>query len=217
MWCHDFATGLLVLALSVPAAQPPAEIKTPQAAVAAVKKALDANDLRALSDLTTNPAATTLRKLAEPFAKTRLAGERLDRALKDKPALAFNNPFAASLTPFADVHFELVEIGKEGNQTVARIRYGPRGASAPEEVVALVQEGPTWRVDPPQAVVKALRRLAASPARLDQYTQGLEKLADVLNALAGDIEKDQVKTREAALLRLAQLVEDAKLAELLGN
>jgi hypothetical protein len=207
--------ALLLLAL-IPAAWvwPGEEDRsTPQAAVEALKKALDANDFAALGQIVPGPCDAVLRKLAGPMGQAQAAQSRLEAALKDQPQLTFTNPFAAALGPFSGLLIELVEVGKEGSQNIVRVRCGRKGAPPQEEVLGLVSEGAAWRIGLPGEFAKELRRLAQAPEELQTQADRLAALAKVLTTLAEEVEKKQFKSREALILRLAQLVADAGLVE----
>ncbi len=196
-----------------PEVKPDAAPANPKAAVEQLRKALDNDDLALLSRLAVRPHDAALAALAEPFGKARAALLKLDQALKDKPNLTIANPFHAVLHPFSGMQLDLVEIGQEGNRHVARIRFGPRGTPADEEVLHILPEGEAWKVTLPAILVKQLQRLTRQPDQLKREASQLDKLATVLNQLAGEVEKNQIKSKEVLLLRLARLVDEHKLAE----
>lgn len=205
--------GALICILPVAFFLLPSAPETPQAAVAALRKALEANDLAALAQLVPGPNDAALRTLAGPMAKAQAAGARVDAALKEQPSLNFANPFAASLTPFAGLTVELVETGKDAGRNFVRVKVSTKDGAAHEEVLGLVSEGAGWRIGLPADLARQLRRLQDPPEELQREAERLAALADVLEKLAADLDKKQLKTREAALLRLAQLVAESKLAE----
>lgn len=189
------------------------ERSTPQSAVEALKKALEENDFKSLSQIVPGPYDAILRKMAEPMGKAQAAQGRLEAALKDQPNIQFVNPFGPALNPFTGISIELVEVGKEGARNIVRIRYGRKGTPLQEEVLGLVSEGNSWRIGLPAELAKELRRLTNPPEELDKQVQRLDGLAKVLTTLAGEVEKKQLQTREGVVLRLAQLVAEAKLAD----
>src|SRR5688572_2307012 len=86
-------------------AQAVPQTDTAEAALAAFKLAVSKGDLKAAAGLTAGEAGEALRRLAEPLAQAKAASDRLDKAAADRK-LDFANPFAAALTPFADVQFD---------------------------------------------------------------------------------------------------------------
>jgi hypothetical protein len=202
----------VALSPSAACAQGLEKATTPAAALALVKVAVESADLKALAEHTAGDAGVTLRKLAEPYAKAKQANERLERLLKDKPEIGFKNPFA-DLNPLADMQYDIVEVGKEGATLTARIRFGPRG-KAQEEAILVRRDGNGCRVDLPGELTKQLR-VFASPDRLDRQIRGLDKLAEVLDTLAREVQEGKLKTKDAVTLRLLGLVDETKLAELL--
>jgi len=197
---------------SAAGAQGPEKAATPAAALALVRLAVESGDLKALAEHTAGDAGVTLRKLAEPYAKAKQANERLERLMKDKPEIGFKNPFG-DLNPLADMQYDIVEVGKEGVTLTARIRFGPRG-KAQEEAILVRKDGNDWRVDLPGELVKQLRAFSA-PDRLERQIRGLDKLAEVLDTLAREVQEGKLKTKDAVTLRLLGLVDEAKLAQLL--
>ena len=186
---------------------------TPAAALGFVKAAIESGDVKALSAHTAGEAGATLRKPAEPHAKARQASERLDRALKDKPEIGFKNPFTVGLAPLADLQYDVVEVGKEDKKTPARVRFGPR-SRAQEEAVFVHNEAGAWRVDLPGDLAKTLKSLVDAE-RVDRQARGLDKLAELLDTLAKEIQEGGLKTKDAVVLRMLALVDDAGLADLL--
>src|SRR5262245_7434132 len=128
-------------------AQESAKPASAAAALAAFKTALEAGDFKGLSEISAGEHGRALRELVTPFLKAKEANDRLDKALKERK-IDFPNPFAAGLTPFAELQFELVDVTTENKQVVARVKCGPRGKAA-EENVAVLMEDATWRVTPP--------------------------------------------------------------------
>ena len=204
---------LLFTAIVAPPVSAQDKASTPAAALGFVKAAVESGDVKTLSMHTAGEAGATLRKLAEPHSKARLASERLDRALKDKPEIGFKNPFSASLSPLADLQYDIVEVGKEDKKVPARVRFGLRGR-AQEEAVFVHNEAGAWRVDLPGDLAKTLKSLA-NAERADRQARGLEKLAELLDTLAKEIQDGGLKTKDAVVLRMLALVDDAGLGELL--
>ncbi|HMP02705.1 MAG TPA: hypothetical protein PKD86_10965 [Gemmatales bacterium] len=196
-----------------PAAQPTPPA-TPAAAVQALKRALESHDLAALAELTQGNLAGPLRSLAGPFAKARTASERLDQVIKDKPALAFTNPFAPSLQPFAQVRFEVLEVVQDQNQHVARIRFGRRGLPLAEEQLAIHADGNSWRLELPSDLRKQVESLIGEPALLQREQRALDALATIFTTLATEIEKGQLASKGDVVARMLRLMDETKLSEL---
>jgi hypothetical protein len=185
----------------------------PEGALAAYKAAIESGDIKAVAELTAGPSGDALRKLAGPLTRAKAASDKLDKVLRDRPEIGYKNSFAPGLSPFADMQYEVIEVEKEGDKVVARIKYGPRG-KAQEETVQVQTEAGKWRVDAPAELVKHLRKLSA-PGQLERHAQGLDRLADLLDTLATEIENGTLKTKEQVLLRTLDLFAKNKLAELL--
>lgn len=215
MPCFALALWFLVQSPTptAPAATTPAPA-TPLAAANAFKRALEQSDLAALSELTAGPLAAPLRALGGPLAKARAAADRLDNALKDKPTVAFTNPFSPSLQPFAGVRFEILEVVKERDQQVVRVRHAAKGMPVREEQLLVAADGPTWRLQLPATLQQQVQALIGDPAHLKRETQALEAVAAILNRLAEEIEKNQLQTKADAVARLLQLMQESKLSEL---
>jgi hypothetical protein len=213
MQLRRYATGILGLAFIPCLGMGQDRATTPAAALGFAKAAVEGGDVKALSAHTAGEAGATLRKLAEPHSKARQASERLDRALKDKPEIGFKNPFTAGLTPLADLQYDVVEVGKDDKKVPARIRFGLRGR-AQEEAVFIHNEAGVWRVDLPGELAKTLKPLA-NPERVDRQARGLEKLTELLDTLAKEIQEGSLKTKDAVVLRMLALVDEGGLAELL--
>jgi hypothetical protein len=204
--------GVLLLAWPAAAAAQPAA-DSPEGALAAYKVAVETGNLEATAKLTAGEAGAAFRKLAGPLAAAKAAADRLDQALQEKPDLNFKNPFAAGLAPLANLQLDVVEVTKEKDRILARVRFGPKG-KAEEETVGVRQEGGVWRIDPPAWLGRQLRPLTTAD-RLDRQLKGLDKLTAVLDSLAKDIRDGKVKTKEEAVIRTVQLVNEANLGELL--
>ncbi len=201
---------LLIGGLTNLAGQEPVKAATPAAALQAFKTALEQGDFKAVAQHAGGPKGQSLRELAVPFLKAKEANDRLDKAVKDRK-IELRNPFAASLTPFAELQFELVDVTTENNQVLARVKCGLRGKGAEETVAVVMEDG--WRVTPPEAVVKQL----PGADRLKKHATGLDKLAKVLDAVAKEIEAGKATTKEKVLLRLVELFQEEKVNEYLGS
>jgi hypothetical protein len=211
---HLFSVGLLFLAAVSLPLRAQDKATTPAAALGFVKAAIEAGDVKALSVQTAGEPGARLRQIAEPYTKAKQASERLDRALKDKPELGVKSPFTAGLTPLAELQYDIVEVGKEEkNKVLARVRFGPRGR-AQEEAVFVQNESGAWRVDLPGDLTKTLKPLA-SAERTDRQARSYEKLAELLDTLAKEVQDGTLKTKDAVVLRMLALVDEAGLAELL--
>jgi hypothetical protein len=176
-------------------------------ALQSLKTALEAGDVKQVSEHAAGETGAVLRRLADPLAKAKAASDRLDKALAGKPEIGWQNPFAAGLAPLAGAQLEIVEIAKEGNLFAARVRYRQ---AAQEESIGIRNEDGAWRIDLPQELAKELRPLR-DPDRLDKRRKLLEQLAEVLTTLAGDIESGKCKTKEEVTLRLLELIADSNL------
>lgn len=214
---------LLVLLLPL-AVQDKPPAPTPQGAFQKMQTALQQHDLKALAEVASQPHAATLQSLAEPFAKARKAGERLDKAAKDKLKFPFVHPFTASLSPFADRQLELVEFAKDGTQLLARVRYGAPG-QALEETLGIHATDSIYRIDLPAEITRMTQKLAR-PAPVDVHgavaplareKQRLESVARILDTVADEIEKGRWTTKETVTLRFLELVQETKLAEGAGE
>lgn len=183
-------------------------------AVANFKVALETGNVKTLSGLAGGKEGDTLRKLADPYVKAKAASDRLDAALKEK-SITFGNPFAASVTPLADLQLDILEITKEDNQEIARVRIGPRGKTI-EETLLLTQEDGGWRVSLPADMLKDLRTLSKKEQR-DRRIQGIDKLATLLDTVAKEVQNGTLKTKETVLLRVAGLFKDEGVGEYLGS
>lgn len=194
------------------AAQPPKVDETkpanPDAVLVAYKQAIERRDVVTFANLTAAAPGATLRKLAPAMKKAQDASDKLDHALADKPALNFVNPFLNELNPLQGYQFEKVELTQDNRQYLARVRFG-RAGKLNEETVSVLQEGDTWRVSLPGDFLKSVKRL--TPDRLEKQVQALSKLAEVLSTVADEVAGGKLTTKEAILLRLANLVRDAKI------
>jgi hypothetical protein len=204
--------AVIVILVSISIAR--AQDHDPRAtALANFKTALETGNVKTLANLAAGKEGDVLRKLADPYTKTKAASDRLDAALKEK-GINFTNPFAGSVTPLADLQLDILEIAKDGNQDIARVRFGPRG-KAMEETLALVQEEGTWRISLPAELLKDLRTLSKKDHR-DRRLQGIDKLGDLLDTVAKEVQNGTLKTKEAVVLRVARLFQEGRLGELLG-
>jgi hypothetical protein len=180
------------------------------AALAGFKTALESGNVKTLSGLAAGKDGDTLRKLADAYTRARAASDRLDNALKEKRILLVN-PFAASANPLADLQLDILELTKENNQDIARVRFGPRGKTV-EETLLLAQESGLWRVSLPAELVKDLRSLDKKEAR-DRRVQAIDKLAELLDSVAKDVQSGTLKTKESVLLRIAKGFRDAGIGD----
>ncbi len=204
--CRTRAVVFVLLVPFVPSGfcdePPPAQA----AALQAFKTALEKGDLKAVAESAAGESGNILRRLADPIAKAKAASDRLDKALTEKPEIGWQNPFAPGVAPLTG-QLEIVEIAKEGDSVVARVRYGQADQ---EESLGIRNEGGAWRVDLPAELARALRPLA-NPERLERRRKELEQLAEVLNSLAADIETGKRKTKEEVILRLIELASESNL------
>jgi hypothetical protein len=180
-----------------------------------VVRALEQSDLATLADLMVDEAlAQPLRTLGAALAKARAAAERLEAMVKEKPGLAFPNPFASSLQPLAGCRFEILEVTHERDQQVARIRFGARGMPIREEQLVLVQVGGQWRTQLPAFLQQQVRHLVANPRQLQREIQALETLAEVFKRLADEVEQNRLASKADVVARLLQLIHESKISEL---
>lgn len=209
----------LVPPLAQTAVQPPKDqapetkattIASPQAALTAYKQALEKADVLAFANLTAGSPGVTLRKLAGPLRKAQEASEKLDRALADKPALSVVNPFLEEFQPLKGFQLELVELTKEGNLHLARVRFGKTN-QLKEETLSVLQEENTWRVSLPGDFLKSVNRL--TPDKLARQIETLTKLTDILTKIAAEVTAGQLTTKESILIKLATAIKEAKLFE----
>jgi hypothetical protein len=182
----------------------------PAAALSAVKEALEKADVVAYANLAAGPPGAIFRKLAGPLKKVQDASEKLDRAIAEKPALNVINPFANQLNPLVGYQIEIIELFKEGNQQLSRVRFGLAN-QLKEETLLIAQEDGQWRVSLPGEFLKSANRL--TPERLSKQIDTLSRLADILTNLAGEVSSGKLATREAVMIKLAAAVKDAKLTE----
>lgn len=182
-------------------------------AIGAYKKALEMGDVKLLGELTAGKEGEILRALTEPLAKAKSASDKFEESLRDK-AIPLNNPFAASVMPLTDWQFEVVELPrKTGDQIVFLARVGPRGRTTEEGLIVSDKEG-AWRLTAPNDLARTLKPLADAKA-MDQHRQALARLAEILTSATDDVNKGNARTPATVLLRLAKLVADAKLPEVL--
>lgn len=177
-------------------------------ALAAFKAAVESGSVKDLAPHVAGQAGQVLRRLAEPYARAKASAERFETALAEKN-IALENPFAASVRPLADLQFDLLEIARDTEQHVVRVRFGPRGRAA-EEVLVLVQEDGVWRVTLPAALLKDLQPVLRKNA-VDQRVRQLESLADIQDQLARDVSNGSLKNRDDVLLRLLVLSREKNL------
>ncbi|MCS6975825.1 MAG: hypothetical protein NZM31_02290 [Gemmatales bacterium] len=178
------------------------------AALAAFKTAVESGSVKDLAPHVAGKPGQVLRRLAEPYAKARTAAERFETALAEKN-IALENPFAASVRPLADLQVDVLEITKDKDRHLVRVRFGPRGRTN-EEVLGLVEEEGAWRVTLPAALAKDLEPALRDNAA-DQRARQLETLSEILDQLARDVSNASLKTRDDVLLRLLLLSREKNL------
>lgn len=179
----------------------------------AYKKALESGDVKTLAELTSGKEGEILRAIAEPLAKARAASDKFDEALRDK-SIPLNNPFAANVNPLVDWQFDVVEPPKKVDDKLVFIaRFGPRGRTIEEALVASDKEG-SWRISAPTDLARTLKPFHDAKA-LDQHKEALARLTTILSTAQDDVAKDRARTPAIVLLHLAKLVADNKLAEVL--
>lgn len=177
-------------------------------------RALEQSDLTTLADLMADDAlAESLRTLGAALAKARTAADRLETLVKDKPGLAFTNPFAPCLQPLAGCRFEILEVTRERDQQVARIRFGAKGMPIREEQLVLTQVGGQWRTQLPAFLQQQVQHLAADPRHLQQEIKAMETLAEVFKRLADEIEQNRLASKADLVARLLQLIHESRLAD----
>lgn len=201
--------ALFLLMLMQPA-QNAANYATPEAALTAYRQAVEKGDVEAFARLTTGAGGVTLRTLAPSLKKAQTASDALTKALADKPDFKLANPFADDLNPLKGYQFELIELTQGKDEHLARIRFGVANRLK-EETVSVKKEAQTYRVSLPGVYLKSVTLL--TPERLNKQIETLNALTVILNNLAEQINKGQLTTREAVLVKLAQAVRDAKLGD----
>jgi hypothetical protein len=215
----DMLLTLVLLILPMQEPVNPATTTNAAGALAAFKVAVERGDVAALAAVTAGDTGVALRKIAPRHAKAREASDRLDRLVAERAELSFKNPFTAGLQPLADLQCDILELSESGAATsgakpaLARLRFGPRG-KAQEEAIFVRNEQGTWRIELPGMLAKQLQPLTGSE-RLDRQLKGLEKLAELLEALTKEVQAGTLKTKEAVTLRLVGLVNEYGLTELL--
>lgn len=181
---------------ALPLSAQPAQ--TPEAVIAALRTALDNNDLAAVALHLTGETGRTLRQLAVPFAQCQRAYEQLLRAAKEK-GLTLATPLDRTLRPFDGFECTLVgEPIRDKDTFRARIRCGPRGKTREETVIVLQEEG-RWRLTAPEVLV----RMTPTAARAPAVTRLYEELARVLERLAKQVAEGQIENRQAFLTAFA--------------
>lgn len=183
---------------------------TAEGALAAYRSAIDKGDVEAFARLTAGPSGNTLRTLAPPLKKAQIASEAFTKALGDKPALGLTNPLADDFNPLKGYLLEIIELTPGKDEQLARVRFGTIGRLH-EETLSIKKEGETFRISLPGAYLKSVRLI--TPERLSKQVEGLNSLTSILNDLAQQVTKGELTSKEAILLKLAQAVRDAKLAE----
>jgi hypothetical protein len=191
-------TSLLTLAFT----QAPA---TPEAALQAYRTAIAKTDVVAFADLTSGPAGVTLRKLAPTLKKAQTASDSFTKALADKPTLGVTNPFANTLNPLEGYLLEVIELTAGKDQHLARVRFGTIG-KLQEETLSIKREDASYRVSLPNVYAKAV--VTMTPEQVSKQIDQLGKLTTALTGLAEQVNKGELTTKEAVLVKLAQAVKE---------
>lgn len=187
--------------------QAPVVSTSPEAALASYRQAIEKSDPEAFARLTAEAPGNTLRTLAPALKKAQTASEAFTKALGEKPALNITNPYADKLNPLQGYQFELIELTKNKDEHLARVRFGLANRMQ-EETLSVRKEGEGYRVSAPSVFLKSINDL--TPDRIRKQVDTLNALAGILNGIAEQVAKGQLTTKEAILLKLAQAVKEMK-------
>lgn len=204
-------TIIIPLLLMTQPAQAPTTYATPEAAIKAYRQAIDKGDVDLFAKLTSGPPGVALRTLTPALKKAQTASEAFSKALNDKPALSLVNPLADDFNPLNGYQFELIELTAGKDEHLARVRFG-QAKRMIEETLSIRKEADTYRVSLPGVYLKAVQLL--TPERMSKQVESLNTLAGILSSLADQINKGELTSKDAILLKLAQAVRDAKLSEI---
>lgn len=179
------------------------------AAIQIAKAALETGNLKQLSTVTAGPSGVAFRKMVEPLLNCQAAITKFNSTLSEQPNLQVANPFSGMLQLVEPQVFELLEQVKEKDGVMVRARVGPRKRPR-EESLHLVSEEGQWRMTLPSDLSKSLERLA-TPGKVDKQIAALNKLSEVFKQLQSELEKKQFSSKEQLLIRMTQLIDEAKL------
>lgn len=181
-----------------------------EAALTAYRQAFEKGDVLAIARLTSGPAGQTLRTLAPALSETQTASDAFSKALAEKPALNLTNPFAQELNPFSGYQLELLELTRNKDEHQALVRFG-KPQRVREETLSVKKEGEGYRVSLPGFFLKTMGTYTQE--KLTKQTKELTNLAGILKKLAEQVSKGEQSTKEAIVLKLAELVKEVKLSE----
>ncbi|MFO0814693.1 MAG: hypothetical protein U0796_15860 [Gemmatales bacterium] len=188
----------------------PAKPATAQAAMVAFRAAIEKGDVEAFAQLVAGPPGNLLRTLAPALKKAQVASDAFSKALAEKPALNVTNPLANDFNPLRGYLLELIELVPGKDESLARVRFGPVGRLR-EETLSVKREGEGFRVSLPSAYLKAVVPMTAE--QVNQQVQRLNALTVVFTTISEQVKKGELTSKEAVLVRLGQLVRDAKVVE----
>ncbi|MBL8824523.1 MAG: hypothetical protein JNJ77_18195 [Planctomycetia bacterium] len=189
------------------------DAKLPSSAEAALteyRQAFEKGDVLAIARLTSGPAGQTLRTLAPALSEAQTASDAFSKALAEKPALNLTNPFAQELNPFSGYQLELLELTRNKDEHQALVRFG-KPQRMREETLSVKKEGEGYRASLPGFFLKTMGTYTQE--KLTKQTKELTNLAGILKKLAEQVSKGEHSTKEAIVLKLAELIKEAKLSE----
>jgi hypothetical protein len=178
-----------------------------QAAISSYRQAFEKGDVLSIARFSSGPAGQTLRSLAPALAEAQIASEAFSKALAEKPALNYSNPFTTELNPFSGYQLELLELTRHENEHQALVRFG-KSPRLQEETLLIKKEGDGYRVSLPGFFLKSL--VTYTPEKVSKQTRELTSLANVLKKMADQVTKGELATKEAVILKLAELVRASK-------
>jgi hypothetical protein len=197
---------LILMSWQPPA--PPVVPKTADAAVTALRSAIEKGDVEAFAQLVAGPPGNLLRTLAPALKKAHTASDAFSKALAEKPALNLTNPLANDFNPLHGYILELIELTPGKDESVARVRFGTIGRLR-EETLSVKREGEGFRVSLPSTFLKAVGTMTAE--QVNGQVQKLNALVGVFNTITDQVKKGDLTTKDAVLVRLGQLVREAKV------
>lgn len=180
---------------------------TAEATIMSYRQAFEKGDVVTIARLSSGQAGQTLRILAPALMEAQIASETFSKALAEKPALNYSNPFASELNPFSGYQLELLELNRHQNEHLALVRFG-KSPRLQEETLVIKNEGEGYRVSLPRFFLKSIGTY--TPEKLARQTRELTSLAAILKKIAEQITKGELSTREAVVLQLAELVKASK-------
>lgn len=184
---------------------PPA---TADRALTQYKQAIEKADIDSFARLTAGPGGNTLRTLTPALKKALTASDAFSKALGEKPALGLSNPFANEFNPLRGYQFDLVELTPGKDDHRALVRFGQQNRLR-EETLSVKKEGDGYRISLPSVFLKSVGQY--TPERLSKQVESMNALASILTKLAEQVSKGELTTKEAILIKLSQMVKEAKI------